>query len=99
MLSIADDETPATLGPAPEPEGAADPGAGSSSEPRVLPDPRNALDEPAADSFACRPLPPLIASAYITGGQAENVLGGLLEDIRHEALVTFLAWSIGVLNG
>jgi len=54
MLSNADEETGATLGPPAEGSG-----AGSSSEPRVFPDPRKALDEPPAASLACRPFPPL----------------------------------------
>jgi hypothetical protein len=54
MSSKVDEGAGATLGPPVEGSG-----AGSSSEPRVFPDPRKALDEPPADSLACRPFPPL----------------------------------------
>jgi hypothetical protein len=63
-LSIVDDETAATPGPlGPDPPAAA-PGTGSSSEPRALPTPRKALEELPADSFPCRPLPPLFRQPH-----------------------------------
>jgi hypothetical protein len=61
ISSKVDEETGATLGP--PAEGSA---AGSSSEPSVFPDPRKALDEPAAASLACRPFPPLFRQPLLT---------------------------------
>ena len=89
---MADGGAGATLGPPAE-----DSGAGSSSEPRVLPDPRKALDEPPADSLACRPFPPLSRQPLPQNEQQMSSLGSLLEDIRNETFVSLLLGTIGVL--
>jgi len=93
MLSMADGGAGATLGPPAE-----DSGAGSSSEPRVFPEPRKALDEPPADSLACRPFPPLPRQSLSRNEQQMCSLGSLLEDIRDETFVSLLLGPIGVLN-
>jgi hypothetical protein len=93
MSSKVDEETGATLGPPAEGSG-----AGSSSEPRVFPDPRKALDEPPAASLACRPLPPLPRQPLPHIGQQIDLLGSLLEDVRNETFVSLLLGSIGVLH-